>query len=36
MTTRANAVITVHKYESAAYEEPADGPVLTNIQLAIA
>jgi len=31
--TRANAVITVHKYEPAAYEEPADGPVLTQIHV---
>lgn len=29
--TRANAVITVHKYEPADYEKPADGPVLTRI-----
>ena len=29
--TRADAVITVHKYEPAAYFEPADGPVLTRI-----
>jgi hypothetical protein len=31
--TRAAAVITVHKYEPAAYEEPADGPVLTRIHV---
>jgi Protein of unknown function (DUF3224) len=31
--TRANAVITVHKYEPAAYEEPAEGPVLTRIRV---
>ena len=31
--TRADAVITVHKYEPAAYEEPADGPVLTRIHV---
>ena len=31
--TRANAVITVHKYEPAAYEEPAEGPVLTRIHV---
>jgi len=30
---RANAVITVHKYEPAAYEEPAGGPVLTRIHV---
>lgn len=32
--TRASAVITVHKYEPSAYEEPADGPVLTRIHVA--
>jgi Protein of unknown function (DUF3224) len=32
-TTRASAVITVHKYEPAAYDEPADGPVLTRIHV---
>ena len=31
--TRANAVITVHKYEPAVYEEPAGGPVLTQIHV---
>jgi antibiotic biosynthesis monooxygenase (ABM) superfamily enzyme len=31
--TRANAVITVHNYEPAAYDEPAAGPVLTRIHL---
>lgn len=31
--TRANAVITVHKYEPAAYEEPAEGPVLARIHV---
>jgi len=31
--TRANAVITVHKYEPAAYNEPAAGPVLTRIHV---
>ena len=31
--TRASAVITVHKYEPAAYEEPADGPALTRIHV---
>jgi hypothetical protein len=29
----ASAVITVHKYEPAAYDEPADGPVLTRIHV---
>ena len=31
--TRANAVITVHKYEPSPYEEPAGGPVLTRIHV---
>ena len=31
--TRANAVITVHKYEPASYEEPTEGPVLTRIHV---
>ena len=31
--TRAHAVITVHKYEPVAYDEPADGPVLTRIHV---
>jgi Protein of unknown function (DUF3224) len=31
--TRADAVITVHKYEPAAYDEPADGPALTRIHV---
>ena len=31
--TRANAVITVHKYEPAPYEEPTEGPVLTRIHV---
>jgi hypothetical protein len=31
--TRASAVITVHKYEPAAYNEPAAGPVLTRIHV---
>ena len=31
--TRATAVITVHKYEPASYEEPAEGPVLTRIHV---
>ena len=30
---RAAAVITVHKYEPAAYDEPADGPALTRIHV---
>jgi hypothetical protein len=29
--TRANAVITVHTYEPAGYDEPAQGPALTRI-----
>lgn len=33
VSTRANAVITVHKYEPAPYEEPAEGPVLTRIHV---
>jgi uncharacterized protein DUF3224 len=32
-TTRANAVITVHKYEPSAYDEPAEGPALTRIHV---
>ena len=31
--TRANAVIMVRKYEPAAYDEPAAGPVLTRIHV---
>jgi len=31
--TRADAVITVHKYEPSAYDEPAGGPVLTRIHV---
>lgn len=31
--TRATAVITVHKYEPSAYDEPAEGPVLTQIHV---
>ncbi|MGO9784680.1 MAG: DUF3224 domain-containing protein [Streptosporangiaceae bacterium] len=31
--TRASAVITVDKYEPSAYDEPADGPVLTRIHV---
>jgi hypothetical protein len=33
MKTGADAVITVHKYEPVAYEEPAEGPVLTRIHV---
>ena len=31
--TRANAVITVHKYVPSAYDEPAEGPTLTRIHV---
>ena len=31
--TPANAVITVHKYEPSAYDESAQGPVLTRIHV---
>jgi hypothetical protein len=31
--TRATAVITVQKYEPSAYDEPAEGPVLTRIHV---
>jgi Protein of unknown function (DUF3224) len=31
--THASAVITVHKYEPDAYDEPAEGPVLTKIHV---
>jgi hypothetical protein len=31
--TRASAVITVHKYEPAAYDQPAGGPTLTSIHV---
>jgi hypothetical protein len=31
--THASAVITVHKYEPAAYDEPAEGPALTRIHV---
>jgi Protein of unknown function (DUF3224) len=31
--TRADAVITVHQYQPAAYDEPADGPALTRIHV---
>jgi hypothetical protein len=31
--TRAEAVITVHKYEPATYDEPAEGPALTRIHV---
>ena len=30
---RATAVITVHKYEPSAYDQPAQGPVLTRIHV---
>ena len=33
MKTRAHAVITVRKYEPAAYDEPAEGPALTRIHV---
>jgi hypothetical protein len=29
--TRADAIITIHKYEPSAYDEPAEGPLLTRI-----
>jgi hypothetical protein len=32
-TTRANAVITVHKYEPEAYEQPAEGGILNRIHV---
>src|SRR5262249_19110405 len=32
-TARADAVITVEKYEPAAYEQPADGPALLRIHV---
>jgi len=31
--TRANAVIKVHNYEPAAYDEPAEGPALSRIHV---
>jgi hypothetical protein len=31
--TRANAVITVHKYEPVPYDEPAEGPALSRIHV---
>jgi hypothetical protein len=31
--TRANAVITVHTYQPATYDEPAEGPALTRIHV---
>ena len=31
--TSATAVITVHKYEPSAYDEPAEGPGLTRIHV---
>jgi Protein of unknown function (DUF3224) len=33
MKTRANAVITVRKYEPAVHDEPAEGPALTKIHV---
>ena len=33
LAVRANAVITVDKYEPVAYEQPAEGPVLTRIHV---
>jgi len=33
MKTHATAVITVHKYEPAAYDEPAGGPALSRIHV---
>ena len=33
MNTQANAVVTVHKYQPSAYDEPAEGPVLTRIHV---
>jgi hypothetical protein len=33
MTDRANAVITVHKYEPVPYDEPGDGPALSRIHV---
>jgi hypothetical protein len=32
-TTRADATITVHKYEPAAYAQPAEGPALMRIHV---
>ena len=34
--TRATAVITVHKYEPSAYDEPADGTYLCTVMTAFA
>jgi len=31
--SRANAVITVHKYEPAPYDEPSEGPALSRIHV---
>jgi hypothetical protein len=31
--TRADGVITVHKYEPSSYDEPAEGPALTRIHV---
>ena len=33
MNTQANAVVTVHKYQPSAYDEPTEGPVLTRIHV---
>ena len=33
MKTHAHAVITVHKYEPAAYDQPDEGPALTRIHV---
>ena len=33
MNTQANAVVTVHRYQPSAYDEPAEGPVLTRIHV---
>jgi len=33
MNTQANAVVTVHKYQPLACDEPAEGPVLTRIHV---
>jgi hypothetical protein len=33
MKTRAHSVITVRKYEPAAYDEPAEGPALSRIHV---
>src|SRR5262249_28375931 len=33
LNSRANAVITVHRYEPSVYDEPAEGPVLIRIHV---